>query len=59
MRNVKCGYIVATRTGGVKHGAAVPDPSLAMSMIGVTKYQPAIDALISRAVRATCSATIA
>jgi hypothetical protein len=59
MRNVKCGYIVATRTGGVKHGAAVPD--LLQSMVnfeGKTR-QPAIDALMSRAARDTCSATIA
>jgi hypothetical protein len=61
MRNAKCGYIVATRTGGVKHGAtAVPAPYLSMSMMRMLKKrQPAIDALMSRAVRATCSATMA
>jgi hypothetical protein len=74
--NTKCGYIVATRTGGVKHGAdAVQDQRMSMNLKvkrparpvrakrmpkGRAKArQPTSDALMSFAVRATCSATIA
>ena len=59
MRNAKCGYIVVTGTGGVKHGPAVPDLLQLMANFEGKTRQPASDALISRAARDTCSATIA
>jgi hypothetical protein len=59
MRNAKCGYIVVTRTGGVKHGPAAPDLLQLMENVEEKKRQPTSDALMSRAARDTCSATIA